>query len=340
MANVPLHTIHRRMTKARVSCLECHGGVRPPVDVVAGPPVGSATVVCDLCHTNMSPAVFASRGAELHREHSEQHLDCGSCHADANLHDDVLPMLPADDGRRARLDRSGTNECAHCHGSVSASSRQVHDEHVGEGTQWCFNCHEGTDPRPLGQSPPVATPAQSCQLCHGTRSYTDDFPFAVHFQHAGQKCASCHQGTPPLSAWPLRWQRQPAAFRTFGAGCTGANQLQPAIGNVGVPRLGRSFTVTLEHGPANALTSLLLGFDAMVLPLDTEGMTGCTLYVRPLASVLYLTSATGSAAHQLPIPNVPALIGEQLCLQWMLADAAANPRGITMSDLARATPGR
>lgn len=338
-----LRDFHRRMSAHGVSCLECHGGVRPPVDVLPGSPVGNAAVVCDLCHQGADPLVFRTRGPELHRRHTSQRLDCGSCHLDANLQDDHWPMAALDDPRRGMLPRAGYGECAHCHaGGASGSIRQVHDRHVGSGRAWCFTCHPGGDQRPIGQAPPVQRPDQSCQLCHGSgRAYGDDFPFRVHMDHAaGQKCYSCHQGSPPVFDWPEGWQRQPGTFTTYGNGCPGSNQAVPAIGHVGLPLLGRSFDVTVSQAPANAPTLLAVGIESLVLPLDLDGMPGCSLYLRPLGTLFLLTGAEGAASFRQGVPSQRAFIGMSFYFQWWMVDPPANARGLISSAGGRATVGR
>ena len=77
-----------------------------PVDVIDGPAVGGATRVCDVCHRDRDPAGFDDRD---HEKHSDEKLDCGSCHQAANLQDDRDPMAPIDDPVRAMLDRGGYN---------------------------------------------------------------------------------------------------------------------------------------------------------------------------------------------------------------------------------------
>ncbi len=199
-----LRKIHKKHTDKGVSCLECHGGARPPVDVVDGPPVGGATRVCDVCHRDRDPSGFDDRD---HEKHSDERLDCGSCHLGANLQDDRDPMPAIDDPVRAMLDRGGFSPCTHCHGGgESAGSRRVHEEHVAGQWQWCYNCHEPADRRPVGEAPPVTKPSESCVLCHGSESFSDAEPFDVHEEHARRnKCYSCHQTKPPLFGWPRSW---------------------------------------------------------------------------------------------------------------------------------------
>ena len=133
----------------------------------------------------------------------------GACHMDANLQDDREPMPSIDDPRRQMVDRYGYNECALCHKSgKGASPIKVHNKHVGKQWQWCYNCHEGDDGRPLGSVPPVTQPKQSCSLCHGEKTYKDAFPFDIHRKHADvAKCYACHQAQPPLFDWPSSWMK-------------------------------------------------------------------------------------------------------------------------------------
>ncbi len=42
--------IHEKHSEKGLSCLECHNGARPPVDVVWGDPVGNSRIVCQICH--------------------------------------------------------------------------------------------------------------------------------------------------------------------------------------------------------------------------------------------------------------------------------------------------
>jgi hypothetical protein len=205
-----IEKIHKKHTKKGLnkrnnkglSCTECHAGERPPVDVVFGLPVGNADVVCQICHSYKD-----ENPQKVHKKHIKMGLDCGSCHLDANLQDDRAPMLPIDDGRRALVDRNGSNECGLCHDSKSASTEKVHRKHVANQSQWCYNCHIPTDGRPTGDLPPVTEPAQSCVICHGGgQTYSDGVPFGIHETHSGQnKCYTCHQTMPQLFDWPKSW---------------------------------------------------------------------------------------------------------------------------------------
>lgn len=216
--NDSVDSIHRRHVPEGLSCLECHNDSRPPVDVTDGAPVGNASNVCQVCHTNRSPSEFQSNFSGLHQKHVGDRIDCGACHKDANLQDDRAPMPPVDDPVRAQVDRSGNNECSHCHSGMMMGNRtRIHREHVEGQWQWCYNCHEGNDQRPQGLAPPVTQPSEACQLCHGSRSYNDTYPFDIHKTHSNNqqnennrqnvKCYACHQTQPPIFDWPQNWMQ-------------------------------------------------------------------------------------------------------------------------------------
>jgi len=187
--------------------LPCFCRARPP-DVVDGPPVGSTTNVCQVCHSSREPSDWQDDPEEYHQKHTDKRIDCGACHMQANLQDDRVPMPDIDDSVRALVDRSGTNECALCHeGGASPSGgdtiQEVHRRHAARDYQWCYNCHEPSDLRPLGLEPPVTEPAESCALCHDDEDYDDEFPFDVHEEHAKRnKCYVCHQATSSCSPQP------------------------------------------------------------------------------------------------------------------------------------------
>jgi hypothetical protein len=206
--NTPSTSFHKRMASKGTSCIECHALGRPPVDVVVSAPVGTAVHVCQVCHDNRVPEDFAKDPERYHERHAGEQIGCGSCHLDATLQEDHHPMPPVDDLRRGLVNRAGTNECSHCHSSVkSTTSPEVHERHVGDQWQWCYDCHEGFDPRPLGQLPPVTQPGEACELCHEDETYGDAFPFGVHLEHAKRaKCYACHQAVPPLFDWPDTWK--------------------------------------------------------------------------------------------------------------------------------------
>ncbi len=210
--NTAVEELHKKMVPKGTSCIECHTDGRPPVDVVPGTPVGGAVHVCDVCHSGKSPSEFSSDMENLHKKHVGKRIDCGACHADAILQDDRDPMPAVDDARRALVDRVSNHECSFCHaGGKSGDPEQVHQKHANNQWQWCYNCHEGDDTRPLGLTGPVTQPSEACVLCHSGRTYNDAFPFSIHEKHSGKKkavvkCYACHQATTPIRDWPDSWR--------------------------------------------------------------------------------------------------------------------------------------
>jgi hypothetical protein len=197
-----IEKIHSNHTKSGMSCLECHSGRRPPVDTRPGSPVGGAQTVCEICHDGVETA----DPQKVHKKHVEKMLDCGSCHRDATLQDDRSPMPPIDDARRAMVNRGGDGPCILCHDIENSSPTEVHEKHVADQQQWCYNCHLPDDGRPTGDVPPITDPGQSCALCHESRSYDDLAPFEIHEEHSRDvKCYACHQTQPQWSEWPTSW---------------------------------------------------------------------------------------------------------------------------------------
>lgn len=208
--NPSIASLHYAHPNRGLSCMECHNGERPPIDVATGPAIGASTVVCQVCHGPSASGWGTNGSTTVHEKHAGRAMDCGHCHIDAELQDDRLPMPPVDDAMRAQLNRAGKGECAHCHGNTpSGSTTSIHTRHATTRAQWCWTCHEGTDQRPAGGGATQATPATSCTLCHAGRSYTSSTPFTVHRDHSGLrtrvKCYTCHQSVPPLTGWPLSW---------------------------------------------------------------------------------------------------------------------------------------
>ncbi len=147
---------------------------------------------------SVAPGQLARPAGVPDAPHWGNGIQCIACHKDANLQDDRVPMPPIDDPVRQQVNRRGFNECAHCHaGGKWAGSTEVHKKHVERMWQWCYNCHERNDGRPLGTAPPVTQPSQACQLCHSGRNYNDSTPFNIHKKHVDNKrqvkCYACHQ---------------------------------------------------------------------------------------------------------------------------------------------------
>lgn len=122
-------------------------------------------------------------------------------------------------------------------------------------------------------------------------------------------------------------------------GCSGsrpASRLVPRD----TPRIDRTLEVTvfdLPHGVAvMAMAFQQLGSP---VPLASLGMTGCTWHV-PLDGLALLSGQNHQAKFELPIPDVPALVGVEFFNQALVLDAAAgNGFGAVVSDVARGVVG-
>ena len=128
------------------------------------------------------------------------------------------------------------------------------------------------------------------------------------------------------------------SFTRFGIGCADSRGFTPSIGAVGEPTIGNPLTVTAS------LTALLqpavLNFDVArrAIDLGPFGFTGCTVYSLGVFDAPTSTSALGSAAVVVPIPQDPTLVSQTLTAQWLILDSGG--RGFTLSDGADVTIGR
>ena len=139
----------------------------------------------------------------------------------------------------------------------------------------------------------------------------------------------------PFETWEYA-SSTPARHLSFGTACAGSAG-SPRLEAMNLPWLGGEWRLRLAPLPPAGPTALLLGASRsswrglpLPLPLDTLGMAGCTLFVAadlamPLANV------AGSAAVVVPIPDLPALAGQALFEQGLIADPGANPRGAVVS---------
>ena len=74
--------------------------------------------------------------------------------------------------------------------------------------------------------------------------------------------------------------------------------------------------------------------------LGPMGAPGCSLLVEPRMLLSSVTDLRGQARIPMPIPAVPALLGQALFGQWAILDPGANALGLTVSDGAAAKTGR
>lgn len=127
-----------------------------------------------------------------------------------------------------------------------------------------------------------------------------------------------------------------ATVQPFGAGCASGGTATWTTN--GAPTLGNAqFALGVAGAPGSAPCLLALGLGRSVatvlgvpLPFDLApvGAPGCALRVDPETLVARLSTASGVAQVQAPVPNVPALAGLQCFGQWFLGDAAVGPLGL------------
>ncbi|MFN3240559.1 MAG: hypothetical protein ACE37K_03500 [Planctomycetota bacterium] len=122
----------------------------------------------------------------------------------------------------------------------------------------------------------------------------------------------------------------------FG-GCVGSNGLRPRLSYSGSPQIGSTLQVDLQDGPpANGTFSVLVFSDLpRIGPVDLTGigMTGCDAHVFD-GVLLTRFLNNGQDSFQLPLPaTLPA--GPAMWTQWFCLDLAANPFGLTASNVGR-----
>lgn len=130
---------------------------------------------------------------------------------------------------------------------------------------------------------------------------------------------------------------RPAVVTSYGAGC-GAPPLSLAAANSS-PRIGETFRSDVADVPfgfpfvALGTNNQFVGPFPLPLVLDGFGFQGCLLHHNAIVSQpCVLQSPPTLARHELPIPNVPALLTSRLYLQaWSLAPGV-NPGGVVLSN--------
>ena len=108
----------------------------------------------------------------------------------------------------------------------------------------------------------------------------------------------------------------------------------------GRPLVGRAFQVTLRAAAANSGVALSFDLFPQNIPMDINGMPGCTLLAIPLISLPAVSDANGKANVPLLIPPIPALVGGTLFVQWAIPDPGANQLGLVLSNGGRFTLGQ
>ncbi len=144
----------------------------------------------------------------------------------------------------------------------------------------------------------------------------------------------------PLDTWEY-YNPSPAQVTAFGAGCAGSAgtpslQLEDNLR----PWLGETLGLEVGNLPAGAPAIIAFGASntawaggGVTLPwsLAPLGAAQCALLVSPDATDA-VSGAGVTRTWTLPIPDLPALQGVSLHLQAAVADGAANPLGIVLSN--------
>lgn len=137
------------------------------------------------------------------------------------------------------------------------------------------------------------------------------------------------------TAWSTTGILKFPAYRIVIQGSGGT----PMLGSAAVPTIGKPFSVDLSGARAGSPALLLLGlsktgFLGLALPFDLTpfGATACRLLVSMDLAPVASTTASGTAALPLPLPNDPALLGAVFHNQWLVIDPAANPLNLVVSN--------
>ncbi|MBK8979686.1 MAG: hypothetical protein IPM29_27620 [Planctomycetes bacterium] len=132
----------------------------------------------------------------------------------------------------------------------------------------------------------------------------------------------------------------PGSFITLGSYCPlGSRTLNPRIAGC-IATIGGSLDLTLTRGEANTTAVLAIGFSDTVtsggvpLPIDLTpiGATSCSLFIDVQASGTAMTNGSGNASFSLPVPAIPAIVGNPVFAQWFQLSPGTNPLGLIASD--------
>jgi alpha-tubulin suppressor-like RCC1 family protein len=121
-------------------------------------------------------------------------------------------------------------------------------------------------------------------------------------------------------------------YMGFAPGCAGS--LPPCrLIPRDTPRIGRTLEVQLDRLPANlALMGMGLQRPTVPIPLAMLGMPGCSLAIQ-VDAVALLSGQNNKARFQLPIPDLPSLVGLRFYHQALVLDpAAGNGFGAVLSE--------
>ena len=159
----------------------------------------------------------------------------------------------------------------------------------------------------------------------------------------GQSTGLPYQG----NQWKLRiYGGSCGSAEVFGTGCPGASRTIADLGWGGVPAIGGSVNMLLEHGVPSDFAVIAVGdsntlWNTISLPYDLapQGAAGCLLRTSVAAAVFIPTDASGAASITVNVPSNTALLGLQLYDQWLVHDATANALGFKVSNAGAAVVG-
>jgi len=127
-------------------------------------------------------------------------------------------------------------------------------------------------------------------------------------------------------------------YITYAPGCAGS--LPPAkLIPRDTPRIGRTHEVRVWNVPGNAV-AMGMGFQRTTVPtpLGPVGMPGCGLWIQ-VDAVMMVPGQQNEAICQLPIPDLPQLVGVRFYQQALVLDPAANAAGAVLSEAAEGVIG-
>ncbi|MEE2886162.1 MAG: trypsin-like peptidase domain-containing protein, partial [Planctomycetota bacterium] len=143
---------------------------------------------------------------------------------------------------------------------------------------------------------------------------------------------------PGSGAWSASGLLPFACYRVLCAGGGGGGAV-PVIGNVGVPTINDTFSVTLSMGRPNSSAVLLTGPSKTIwaggrLPwsLSVIGAVGCDLLIDPVFPIGIRLNGAGAGAIPISIPNAPPLVGLTGHHQWYVVDPGNNAANIAVSN--------
>ncbi|MFT6079423.1 MAG: choice-of-anchor B domain-containing protein [Planctomycetota bacterium] len=147
-----------------------------------------------------------------------------------------------------------------------------------------------------------------------------------------------HYRTPVSGSWSQSGLVQRPAWRV---NCLGGSPVTPSLSNVGLPNLNASYDVTLSGALPSALAVMVSGLSDTVhnglpLPAPLPGAPGCSVFVAPDLTQLFVADSAGVASASFSIPASTGNIGLSLYHQWAVLDPI-NAMGIVVSDAGKAT---